>query len=272
MGGVLQVEKPQRKRKGKKMGSAVAHTESAATRRTRYAPPEKMVDATVPFLIGGTHRWNAKQPPQLSFLGSSGSSEKSDPDYLVHVAGDAALLRRPCVSVIGTRKATQAGAARARKVARGLVQNGVVIISGLAAGIDTEAMTAAMSGGGRVVGVIGTPLDKAYPASNAELQESVYREHLLVSQFGIGEKVWPSNFPRRNRLMAILSDATVVIEASDTSGTLHQAAECMKLGRWLFIAKSVVEDRSLTWPARFLEYETCVVLEEVKDITSRILI
>jgi DNA processing protein len=71
--------------------------------------------------------------------------------------------------------------------------------------------------------------------------------------------------------MATLSDATVVIEASDTSGTLHQAAECTRLGRWLFIAKSVVDDRTLTWPRKFLKYETCIPLETVEDITSRVL-
>ena len=71
--------------------------------------------------------------------------------------------------------------------------------------------------------------------------------------------------------MATISDATVVMEASDTSGTLHQAAECTRLGRWLFIAKSVADDPSLKWPKDFLRYSTCAVFESVSDITSRIL-
>ena len=70
--------------------------------------------------------------------------------------------------------------------------------------------------------------------------------------------------------MGPLTDATVVMEASDTSGTLHQAAECTRLGRWLFIAKSVVDDPSLTWPKKFLKYDTCLPLERVSDITDRI--
>jgi len=74
----------------------------------------------------------------------------------------------------------------------------------------------------------------------------------LVSPFPAGERVFRNNFPERNKLMAALSDATAIIEAGDTSGTLHQAAECVRLGRWLFIAKSVVEDPSLQWPKRFL--------------------
>ena len=71
--------------------------------------------------------------------------------------------------------------------------------------------------------------------------------------------------------MAALSDATVIIEASDSSGTLHQAAECTKLGRWLFIAKSVANDQSLSWPKKFLKYETCVPLAETNDILSKVL-
>jgi DNA processing protein len=93
----------------------------------------------------------------------------------------------------------------------------------------------------------------------------------VISRFKKGEKIFRTNFPLRNRLMAVLSDATVVMEATDTSGTLHQAAECTKLGRWLFIAKSVVDDRTLTWPKKFLKYDTCLSLEKIEDITNRIL-
>src|SRR4029077_2549969 len=94
----------------------------------------------------------------------------------------------------------------------------------------------------------------AYPAENKRLQEQIYRDHLLISPFASGERVFRANFPERNKLMAALSDATAIIEAGDTSGTLHQAAECVRLGRWLFIAKSVMEDSSLKWPANFKHY------------------
>jgi predicted Rossmann fold nucleotide-binding protein DprA/Smf involved in DNA uptake len=84
--------------------------------------------------------------------------------------------------------------------------------------------------------------------SDVEYQEQIWREHLLISPFPEGRLVFRSNFPQRNRVMAALSDATVIIEAYDTSGTLHQAAECQRLGRWLFIARAVADDPSLTWP------------------------
>jgi DNA processing protein len=227
-------------------------------------PPTDWVEATVGELLTGTSRWDPAAPPQLNFLadvaGDAGTTGR------VFLAGDISLVKRPCVSIIGTRKVSEDGARRARKIARALAQHGIVIVSGLAEGVDTEAMTAVIEAGGHTIGVIGTPLDKAYPAPNASLQETVYRDHLLVSQFGIGEKTWPANFPRRNRLMAVLSDATIFVEASNTSGTLHQAAECKRLGRWLFIMKSVAEDPKLTWPKAFLGQPKTAVLETADDV------
>jgi DNA processing protein len=149
---------------------------------------------------------------------------------------------------------------------RELAEEGLVVVSGLAKGVDTEALTAAMAAGGRVVAVIGTPLGNAYPAENKRLQERIYREHLLVSQFAPGSHVFPSNFPARNKLMAVLSDATAVIEAGDTSGALHQTAECVRLGRWLFIAQSLLDDTGVTWPANFVRYPITKALRSTADI------
>lgn len=234
--------------------------EPLAPSGSRYQPPTGVQVTTLRTLLAGAPRGILDQK-QLSFI-SSGLE--------LYIAGDETLIRRPCVSIVGTRKVSPEGAARARKLARALAHEDIVVVSGLAEGVDTEAMSAAMQYGGSVIGVIGTPLDQAYPAKNKRLQEKVYRQHLLISQFRPGSRVFKSNFPQRNRLMATLSDATVVIEASDTSGTLHQAAECVRLGRWLFIAKSVVDDPALSWPKTFLKYEKCVPLESVQNITSRI--
>jgi DNA processing protein len=137
-------------------------------------------------------------------------------------------------------------------LSRELVEAGFVVVSGLALGVDTAAHAAAIEAGGSTIGVIGTPLDRAYPAENAGLQEDIYRHHLLISPFARGERTFKSSFPKRNRVMAAVTDATVIMEASDTSGSLHQAAECVRLGRWLFIAKSVVDNPDVTWPAKFL--------------------
>jgi DNA processing protein len=187
-------------------------------------------------------------------------------DSRLWCVGNTSLLRQRCVAIVGTRQVSPEGAARSRRLARELATAGIVIVSGLAKGVDTEALNAAIEAGGKVVAVIGTPIDKAYPAENKHLQERIYREHLLISQFAPGERVFPTNFPERNKLMAAVSDATAITEAGDTSGTLHQAAECVRLGRWLFICKNVIENPSLTWPEKFRDYPNTRTLSMTDDV------
>ncbi|QQR46545.1 DNA-processing protein DprA [Myxococcus xanthus] len=212
--------------------------------------------------------------PLLSFLSDARAVPELERQRFVndgtvlHYAGELSLLNRPCVSIVGTRAVSAAGAARARRLARELVDANVVVVSGLAKGVDANAHKAAIDAGGRTVAVIGTPLDTAYPAENKRLQEQIYREHLLVSQFSPGSRVFQGNFPARNRVMAALSDATVIIEAGETSGTLHQAVECRKLGRWLFIAKSVVDNPDLTWPAGFIGLPRVRILSSTEDLLA----
>lgn len=232
---------------------------AGTSRGVRYHPPQNA--RAVPFALllaaGGRDELERKQ---LDLLETITKGDETGTGR-VFVAGDTSLLSSRCIAVIGARKATDMGRRRARQLGRQLAQAGVVVVSGLAEGIDTEALTGAIEAGGKVVGVIGTPLDQAYPAKNKALQETIYTNHLLVSQFAYGERVYPSNFPARNRTMAALSDASVVIEASDTSGTLHQAAECQKLGRWLVIARNVVDDPNLSWPEKFVGKPRTAILE-----------
>jgi len=241
-------------------------TQKRAAQRSRrprgesYAPPadELLRISTLDKLIAGIRTVNPEQQARLQ------------PDSRVWCVGDISLLHRKCVAVVGTREVTPEGSARSRRLARELAAAGVIVMSGLAKGVDTEALNAAVEAGGRVVAVIGTPVDRAYPAENKRLQERIYREHLLISQFAPGERVFPTNFPERNKLMAALSDATAIIEAGDTSGTLHQAAECGRLGRWLFIAKSVVDNPLLQWPKRFVGQPKVASLSSTEDILKAI--
>lgn len=242
---------------------SVASKPAAAKRssETPYAPPSDVSTSTLGELILGTRSIPEHQQERMGFRGERSGAR-------VWLAGDTSLIKKPCVSVVGAREVSKEGAARARRLAKELAQAGIVTVSGLAKGVDTEALTEAMNAGGRVMAVIGTPIDRAYPAENKRLQEKIYRDHLLISQFAPGKRVFPSNFPERNQLMAAISDATVIIEASDTSGSLHQAVECSRLGRWLFIAKSLAENPSLTWPQKFLAYPTTRVLTHLSDITD----
>jgi DNA processing protein len=171
------------------------------------------------------------------------------------LVGRTELLRRgPRVSIVGSRKATDAGLQRAAALSRRLAEHKIVVVSGLAAGIDRAAHEAAISVGGDTIAVLGTPLDQSYPKENSALQERIGREHLLISQFPAGYPVQPKNFPIRNRTMALLTDATVIVEAGEKSGTLHQGWEALRLGRLLFLLESVVKDESLTWPSEMLKY------------------
>ena len=171
------------------------------------------------------------------------------------VAGDATLFRmHPRVSVVGSRKASADGLKRAEKIAKLLAQRGAIVVSGLAEGIDAAAHRAALAAGGRTIGVIGTPLDKSYPKSNAELQRTLMEEHAVLSQFPVGYPTQPKNFPMRNATMALIVSASVIVEAGETSGALSQGWETLRLGRMLFIMESVVNDPRLRWPCEMLGY------------------
>lgn len=235
--------------------------------KSRYQPPEAQQVVWLSDALLGTGRFGGSN--QMSLLPSQ-QAERAKGDMRFFYSGRLNLLQNPCVAVVGTRKLSELGVKRTRRLARELADAGVTVVSGLAAGVDTVAHTSAIEAGGATVAVIGTPLDKAYPAANAALQETIYQEHLLISQFENGMRVFRSSFPARNKLMATVSDATVIMEASDTSGTLHQAAECSRLGRWLFIARSVVENPNISWPDKFVQQKNCVILGDTSDILERL--
>jgi len=237
-------------------------------RRTPYHRPLDVAETTLKEVLAVSGRPGLEEPQYDILRAAHHGGGKSD--VRVFLAGDQSLLIRKCVSVVGTREVSEAGWLRAVRLARELADLGIVVVSGLARGVDTAALSSAIKAGGKTIAVIGTSLSKAYPAENYELQETIWKNHLLISPFAEGEQVFKSNFPKRNRVMAAIADATVIIEASDTSGTLHQAAECQRLGRWLFIARSVAENPGLKWPKSFLGQPKAAVLEETSDLVAAI--
>lgn len=199
-------------------------------------------------------------------LGPLNDVEQLHAPSTLFVAGDPQILRHGArVAIVGSRKASAQGLARARKLATRLCERAIVVVSGLAAGIDTAAHHATLAAGGRTIAVLGTPLDQVYPKTNTALQHQIMREHLCISQFPAGAPIHRKNFPMRNRTMALLSDATVIIEATDTSGSLAQGWEALRLGRGLFLMKSVAEDATLAWPTKMLYYGGRVLSEETLD-------
>lgn len=183
--------------------------------------------------------------------------DAKDPIKCFYFLGNLNLLFSKGISIVGSRKASEKGKLRARRLAKELVREGFTIISGLAEGIDTAAHTAAIEEGGTTIGVIGTAITENYPASNRELQNLIARKHLLLSQVPIlyYRKNTPRTnrffFPERNKTMSALSLATVIVEAGETSGTLIQARAAMEQNRKLFILNNCFE-KGLSWPERFL--------------------
>ena len=169
------------------------------------------------------------------------------PDWgTVYTEGDVTLLTRPSVAIIGSRDASPEGRALAGAFAAELVSRNIVVVSGLAAGIDSAAHEATMQAGGRTIAVIGTSLDKAYPKQHAARQARIASDHLVVSPFAVGAPTARWHFPRRNRLMAHIALATVLVEAGSTSGTRHQVEACIALGRPVLVHESLL-GRDIDW-------------------------
>ena len=141
------------------------------------------------------------------------------------------------IAIVGSRNPTDEGIRRAKKIVKLLVRDGYTIVSGLAKGIDTAAHTAAIESGGSTIAVIGTPITEYYPPENKALQDLIAEKFLLVSQVPIwrySQQSYKGNrlfFPERNITMSALTQATVIVEASETSGTLTQARAALQQGR-----------------------------------------
>lgn len=169
------------------------------------------------------------------------------------------LVETASVAVVGTRKPSAEGRAEAAALTRNLVRDGWTIVSGLAEGIDTMAHTTALDEGGRTIAVIGTPICDVYPRQNRALQQRIAAEHLVISQVPVYryyQQIYKQNrifFPERNVTMSALTAATIIVEASDTSGTLVQARAALHQGRKLFILDRCFRDPNLKWPAAYAE-------------------
>ena len=197
--------------------------------------------------------------------------EARHPIELFYFLGEWSKALKPSVAVVGSRKASTEGMLRAERVSRELVGKGYTVVSGLAAGIDSAALKGALAAGGNVIGVIGTPICDYYPKENKTLQQEIARNHLLISQVPVLRyyaQDYRSNrsfFPERNATMSALTQATIIVEAGDTSGTLTQARAAEYQGRKLFIMESCFHREDIKWPAEF-EARGAIRLKTPQDI------
>jgi DNA processing protein len=170
------------------------------------------------------------------------------------------------VAIVGTRRASDTGRALARDMAAALTERGVTVISGMAAGIDTEAHAAALDTGGRTIAVMGTGIDRVYPKQNQELSERIAASGALLSQFWPGAPPRGANFPLRNVVTSGVAIGTVVIEASSTSGAKMQARLALEHGKQLFLVESLVLQEE--WAQRYRTRRGAQVVSGVDDVVA----
>ena len=179
--------------------------------------------------------------------------KRYSPETLFCEGNTSLLVERRRVSVVGSRNISENGKRRTQSIVKELVENDIIVVSGLAKGVDTVAHTTTIEQKGDTIAVIGTPLDEYYPKENKDLQDYIRHHYLLVSQFPKGYPISQKNFPIRNRTMALISDATIIVEASEKSGTKHQGWEALRLGRRLFIMENVLQS-SVSWAEEMVKY------------------
>lgn len=186
-------------------------------------------------------------------------------DRILWYQGNLDLLKKRMVSVVGTRKVSKDGIVRTRKLTQFLVKEGFTIVSGLAEGVDTIAHQSTLECRGYTIAVLGTPINQCYPKTNIKLKEEIVNKGLILSQFAVGEPVKQSNFPKRNGLMAALAEATIVIEASEKSGTRYQVQYAIKMRRKIGFLASLVNGNN-PWVLDAVDKGYAFVISDLSDL------
>lgn len=171
------------------------------------------------------------------------------------------------VAVVGTRKPSQEGLRKASDIAAGLAHRGVPVISGLAAGIDTAVHRGALDAGGRTAAVLGTGVQRSYPAENTDLQDELARTQLVLSQFWPDAAPSKKSFPMRNAVMSGYAAATVVVEASRHSGARMQARLALQHGRPVFLLDDLLQH---DWAREYAKLPGTTVVSEPDDIVEHL--
>lgn len=197
-----------------------------------------------------------------------------DPPLVLHFRGDLALTSKPCVAVVGSRRASAYGINAAQSLARALVSAGVVIVSGLARGIDAAAHQAALEAGGATIAVLGTGIDVVYPREHLRLFREIEKRGLIVSEFPPGTPPMPEHFPIRNRVISGLCAGTVIVEATGRSGSLITARMAAEQGREVFAVPGSIFAKGTEGTHRLIQYGAKLVhdandvIEELPDVAK----
>ncbi|OQX11344.1 MAG: DNA protecting protein DprA [Desulfobulbaceae bacterium A2] len=195
--------------------------------------------------------------------------EIHDPPLVLWLRGDAACLARPAVAVVGSRAASDYGRRVARELGRELVRRGLVVVSGLALGIDAEAHRGALAAGGVTVGVLGCGLDVVYPPIHGSLYQELAISGAVLSEYPPDTSPEPFRFPARNRIVSGLSLGTVVVEAGQRSGALITARLALEQGREVFAVPGRIDSHKSSGTHRLLQ-DGAKLVQSVDDICEEI--
>ena len=192
----------------------------------------------------------------------------ADPPCLLYVLGDPSRLGSPSVAIVGSRKASVVGLEHAKHFAGALAASGLTILSGLARGIDGAAHQGALDHEGGTVAFIGTGIDRVYPAHHQALARSIVeRGGAIASELALGTPPHPTNFPRRNRLIAAAAHGVLVVEAAASSGSLITARQAADLGRDVFAIPGSIHC-ALTRGCHALLREGAKLVESAQDVLA----
>jgi len=192
--------------------------------------------------------------------------EIAQPPWVLYAKGRLELLERPAVAMVGTRVPTAYGRHTASAMAEELSEAGITVVSGLARGIDSKAHEAAMQGPGSTIAVLPTPIDTCYPAENASLFQRIAERGLLVSETPVGTKLHPGQFHQRNRIIAALSRATIVVEGARKSGSLITAKHALQMDREVFAVPGQITSPKSDGPNELIREGRARLLSETSQL------
>jgi len=185
---------------------------------------------------------------------------------LLYFYKGAADFSKTCISIVGTRKPTKYGISLATELAEWLSENGCIVVSGLASGIDGAAHTGALKGGSETIGVVAHGLDHIYPASHASLAEKMCSNGMIMSEYPLGVFPDPRMFPHRNRIIAGLSRATIVVEAKETGGALITAHLAFDYNRDVFAVPGLISEQTSVGCHQLIRKNIAKILTKPEDI------
>ena len=205
----------------------IPHEACTAITSRRYRP---MADEIVDWGTRGGCQFVCRGSPEYPPL----LEQIFDPPSVLYVRGNLKAFQKSCISIVGTRRPTYYGLQMAEGLAGDLARRGIAIVSGLARGIDASAHRGCLGANGSTIAVFGCGVDITYPGEHRRLAEEILREGMVVSEFAPGTSPAPQNFPVRNRIISGLSLGTIIVEASEYSGSLITARLAMEQNREIF--------------------------------------